>query len=530
MKKNYIALLVAVVGMMNLPAYAQENKGQLTGGFESNNQFYRDDESINAQKPDQGLGTNNYFKFDYAVGQFQFGIRYEAYLPPLLGYPVELDGKGIVNRYASYQNDLLKVTAGNFYEQFGSGLVLRAYEERLLGFDNSIDGINVHIMPRPGIQVKGLYGVQRDNFEQGEGQVRGLDVVLDLRDFFEMENVSIRPGWSVVSKFQEYTGPDDSFPEVVNAYSYRIAIAGGSYNFDAEYVDKSSDPSAANALSEEHGSALLINAGYTMEGLGVNGTFRRLENMELRSDRNASLNRLWMNYLPAETRQHGYLLANIYPYNAQALGEIGGQIDITYKFARESALGGKYGTKLALNFSEYHGLKLDDTGQSSDYFAFGDETYYKDFNIEMTKKLNRKLKLTLTYISQTYNKAQVEGVPSELIETQIGVIEVLQKLANRKSLRFELQHLWTEQDQKNWAGGLVEFNMAPHWSIYALDQFNYGGTDEIHYYQGGLAYRNGSTRIGANYGRQRGGLLCVGGVCRFVPSATGLSVSISSTF
>ncbi|MEO9964884.1 MAG: DUF6029 family protein [Reichenbachiella sp.] len=504
--------------------------GQLSGGFESTSQFYKNDETINAQKPDQGLGTNNYFKLDYSIGQFTFGVRYEAYLPPLLGYPEELNQKGVVNRFATYQNEVLRVTAGNFYEQFGAGLILRAYEERLLGIDNSIDGIHVQVTPKPGIELTGLYGVQRDNFEEGEGQVRGLDVVLELNELLPINGLTIRPGWSLVSKYQEYTGPDESFPEVVDAYSYRLALSGTTYSVDAEYVDKSSDPSVANAFSEEKGSALLVNAGYAGSGIGINGTFRRIENSEMRSDRTASINRLWMNYLPAETRQHGYLLANIYPYNAQALGEIGGQLDITYKFARESMLGGKYGTKVALNFSQYHGLKTDDNGENTDFFGFGEEKYYQDFNVEFAKKLSRKLKLTLTYINQKYNKEQVEGVPSDLIETQIGVIEILQKLASRKSIRLEVQHLWTDQDMKNWAAGLIEFNMAPNWSFYLLDQFNYGGTDEVHYYQAGLAYMKGSTRIGANYGRQRGGLLCVGGVCRFVPAATGLSVSVSTTF
>ena len=39
-----------------------------------------------------------------------------------------------------------------------------------------------------------------------------------------------------------------------------------------------------------------------------------------------------------------------------------------------------------------------------------------------------------------------------------------------------------------------------------------------------------ATRIALSYGRQREGLLCVGGVCRYVPAATGASISISTSF
>ena len=33
-----------------------------------------------------------------------------------------------------------ELTLGSFYEQFGSGFILRAYEERSLGIDNSLQG------------------------------------------------------------------------------------------------------------------------------------------------------------------------------------------------------------------------------------------------------------------------------------------------------------------------------------------------------------------------------------------------------
>ena len=52
----------------------------------------------------------------------------------------------------------------------------------------------------------------------------------------------------------------------------------------------------------------------------------------------------------------------------------------------------------------------------------------------------------------------------------------------------------------------------------------------IHFYNFGTAYKKGSTRIALNYGRQRGGLVCAGGVCRYVSPSTGLGLQISTTF
>ena len=102
-----------------------------------------------------------------------------------------------------------------------------------------------------------------------------------------------------------------------------------------------------------------------------------------------------------------------------------------------------------------------------------------------------------------------------------------------RSFRFEAQHLWTDDDLKNWAGGTLEFNLNPRFSFYVNDIYNYGNDNEdaqIHYYNFGGNFTKGSTRLGLNYGRQRGGLLCVGGVCRYVAESTGLSINLSMSF
>ena len=45
------------------------------------------------------------------------------------------------------------MTVGNFYDQFGSGLVFRSYEERNLGIDNAMDGFRLILQPIDGVQA-----------------------------------------------------------------------------------------------------------------------------------------------------------------------------------------------------------------------------------------------------------------------------------------------------------------------------------------------------------------------------------------
>ena len=72
----------------------------------------------------------------YTNGNFKAGMRLESYLPRIQGYPNRFDGTGLGMRYVGYANDFVDVTLGSFYEQFGAGLSLRAYEDRALGYDN----------------------------------------------------------------------------------------------------------------------------------------------------------------------------------------------------------------------------------------------------------------------------------------------------------------------------------------------------------------------------------------------------------
>jgi hypothetical protein len=83
---------------------------------------------------------------------------------------------------------------------------------------------------------------------------------------------------------------------------------------------------------------------------------------------------------------------------------------------------------------------------------------------------------------------------------------------------------------------LIEYTISPHWYITVYDEYNYAedekyGLDRsIHHLNGSVAYVHETTRVSLGYGRQRAGVLCVGGVCRVVPAATGFTLSITSSF
>lgn len=557
MRKIYRLAMVAFVVSPLAFGQVDVGGGTFSGGLESTSQWYQDDKDLGFERPSDPFRSNNYLRLDYNYGKFSAGLQYEAYLPSaLLGYSDRFDDNGIGTYYVNYKGEDLDITAGNFYEQFGSGMILRSWEDRQIGINNSIRGLRVAYTPNDFTTIKGLIGKPRLGFEMTEGTVGGLDVETNLVRIFNKESTAhnINAGFSYVGQSERYTGGIEDFPETTTNLSFRLGYAGLSgFYANAEYVHKGEQAVYNSGIPAEtfyDGNGFLMNLGYSTKGFGINTTFRRLENMGMYAQRDLSeaannvYNEGIVNFLPALTRQHDYMLTNIYVYQSQPnlnfdkqeAGEIGGQVDIFYNMPKGTFLGGKYGTKLAVNGSYWNGLnaEFNATGDeyTTEFLDFG-KKFFHDVNFEVSKKWTPKFSSILTYMHQYYDKAIVEGGNYSHIIANVVVGDFLYKFNTKNSIRFELQHLQTKRDKKNWAAALVEYNLNHKWNFYVGDQYNYGNDDNdqrFHYYMVGGSYAKESTRVQLNYGRQRGGLICVGGVCRYVPENTGFTLSLVKTF
>ncbi|MFW5768338.1 MAG: DUF6029 family protein, partial [Bacteroidota bacterium] len=293
------------------------------------------------------------------------------------------------------------------------------------------------------------------------------------------------------------------------------------------------------------GQAFLATATYSKSGLGVFLTTKWVDNMSYRSDRNATLTDLNINHLPEISKNHAYTLSAYYPYATQPNGEWGIQAEVFYKFKRKSTLGGKYGTMLALNYTRVHDIsrqQISDSipigargtkGYKTDFFSMGEELFFQDINVEINKKVSKDFKMILTWQNIILNNEVLKQSDyHDMIKANIAIADLTYKFNSRKSLRGEFQTMFTEQDKGDWAMVLFEYSM-PHFFFSIMDNWNYGNpnkNERFHYYTAGLGYVNGGNRIQISYGKQRQGVMCVGGVCRTVPASNGVMLSISSTF
>ena len=549
MKNSASAKLITpiIFIILSFPAFAQdEDPGSIRGNFQTIIQYYNTDTVIGAPVVPEKILMNSFANIIFTRGNFAAGLRYESYLNALQGFDPGYRGNGIPFRYASYSIEGLDVTVGNFYEQFGTGLILRAYEERGLGYDNAFDGIRVKYSPHAGIYLKGLVGKQRIFFDHGPGIVRGIDgeiILNELSEHFSEMKTRITAGASFVSKFQKDQDPIYNLPENVGSWGGRLNISRGKISILSEYVYKINDPSAVNQYLYRHGEAVFISGSYSQKGLGIVLAAKRIDNMNFRSDRNATANNLNINFLPALTKQHVYnLAATLYPYATQFNGEMGFQGDLIYTFKKESLFGGKYGTTLNINYSavnNIHTVPLNDLnerriGYQSDFFKFGDEVFFRDFNVEINKKLSKRVKMNLMYVNFVYNMEVVQGLGGKgTVYADVAIADVSFKINDKNTLRTELQSLTTKQDLGNWATGIIEYTYSPNWFIAIMDQYNYGNykpDQRIHYITGSVGFTKKANRFMVTYGRQRAGIFCIGGVCRNVPASNGLTLTISSSF
>ena len=548
MKKGSRLFVLLCLSSAYLCAGAQDDGGIIvTGSIQSDILIPQEDEKIGAEKYSEWGLTNTYAEVGLMSKYVDAGMRLEYLEHPLPGFEKDFKGWGIANMYAKLHVKDFELTLGSFYEQFGSGFILRTYEERSLGIDNSLLGARIAVKPFEGVTIKALTGLQRRYWSLGEELISGGDIELSLDQWvkpLQESGTYLTLGASYVNKHEgdEYISGADldyrlNLPHYVNAFDVRARLQHGGWNILAEYAQKSQDPSHDNGYIYRKGYVAMLSTSYSKKGMSLLLQAKRSDNMSFRSRRSMMGTSAFINHLPAFTTEHTYTLAALYPYATQlAKGEWAYQAELGYNFKRHTLLGGKYGTNVKVNFSHVHAIDKHtkdggapgSDGYGSAFWKWGDATYYQDLNVQLEKKLSNSFKLNLMYMNQFYNKTIVEG-EGGMVHSDIFVAEGKYKFNNKMTLRGEAQYLTTGEDEGDWAFGLLELSVLPNWMFTVSDEYNCGET-KIHYYSGSVTFNKAAHRIQLGYGRTRAGFNCSGGVCRMVPASKGFTLSYNYNF
>lgn len=521
-----LALLFAAAAAQ---AQIRVGDGQLSGSIESSNIYYMDDSGLAGDASDDRFGSNSYLKVDYTLGRFSAGVQADAYLPALQGYDISMYGAGrkffLSSKYIQWQDRNFSVRVGDIFDQFGSGILFRTWEDRALGFNNSLEGIHGAYNFNGYVSVKAMYGRPRLYDEYASSWVRGADLSISLSDITGWDNGMLTVEGSYLSRYQSL----DDVPNAemigltspnLNMFSGRINLSWQGLELRGEYVGKCNADLYNQAKEAARGNAWLAEAAYDYNRFAVSATFRRLEHMSTMSSLLGQGTGNTINYLPALTRQYTYMLTNLNPYQVNAEGEIGGQADIYYSL-RNADNRSRYWNFHA-NFSTYYTLEENGGGEH--------RLLWRDINVDVERQWNRSLKTALLLSRQEWNPSH-GGINEATYVSYIAVADVTCKFDKKKSLRVEAQYLYSDDYEGDWAAALVEFNVAPSWSVYASDMYNLGNDGKkIHYYNAGVSWTHARTRLQLSYGRNRAGYICSGGVCRFSPAYTGFNLVLTSSF
>ena len=547
--KKLIPLLLPVLMLAALPVYSQVT---LSGSIQSDVLFPEYDEKIETERTSDWVLTNTYVDLNLGSKFVEAGARFEFLQHPLPGYETDFKGKGVPHFYVKGHYKNLELVVGDYYEQFGSGFVLRTYEERSLGIDNALRGARLNYKPVEGVNFKVLSGKQRRYWHHNDALVSGVDLEVGLEQFIksmEAHSTHITLGGSWVNKHEE--ADDDAIfvdathklnlPEYVNAWDARVNVTHKGFNLLAEYAQKSQDPSFDNKYHYGKGRVAMLSASYSQKGMSALLQAKRSQGMSFRSRRSMNGTSSFINHLPAFTHDQTYALAAQYPYATNFDGEWAFQGEFGYTFKKGTALGGKYGTKLKLNVSHVRGIDegeiknpvadgrlMGSDGYKSSFFKMGDETYYQDIDVQIEKRLTRDFSLIFMYMNERYNMTVIEG-HGGMIKSNIFITDGKYKFSPKLTLRCELQYQFCEGDDGDWAFGLAELSWAPHWMFTVSDMWNCGET-KVHYYQALVTYNVKSHRLQAGYGRTCAGYNCSGGVCRWVPATRGFTFSYNYSF
>ena len=448
-----IASLLLVLAPLRAPA-----QGRLSGGLESNSVF----------SVDGKFRSNNYLKLDYVNGRFSAGIQAEYYPEPLLGYDLNLKGFGVPGKYIAWTDRTWSLTAGDFYDQFGTGLILRSWEDRDLGWNNSIGGGRLTWKTRSDVlALKVLGGFTRKYLWYSSDAVAGAGFVLRPAGGLSLE------GSSVVRR----SGAGTEW-----SYSLLSEYVLGGFVARGEWVQKP----GGNAQSVE----LLFASGRFSSSL----TLRRLESM---------LDPMGMNYLPSLCQEQSYMLATLNPYTTFAAGEMGGAVDLYYRQGTW-----KFHANGSMIYSLPFALKNFDVMRMA----------YRDVNVDVEKRWSRRFK-TVAFVSIQEN-SPTHGDRLATNAQNVFVLDGVYRTTGELSYRTQLQYLYSQELTKDWMAAEAEVSSTAGWGVHVQDMYNHGSTGE-HYYDAGVSWTREGLKIDVSYGHQRAGLVCSGGVCRWQPEYTG---------
>lgn len=529
MKRIIVALtFLTITQSFNVTA---QNGGYLSGDLMTNVNFFNRDAEINAANNplyDNYLsGGESWLNLRYYNNGFTATLRGDAFHNSNLYNPLQaLNGFGVGAWSLSKEFEDLTVTAGYVYDQIGSGILFRSYEDRGLLIDNALVGLHLKYQFTDNIFAKAFTGQSKFLFDRYKPIIKGINFE---GSFTLSDNIFTTPGIGALNRTFDQENMDqivstinsqalqDRFIPNYNMYAFTAYnnLTIGDVNWFIEASYKTEDAIVKDDIFQEHdGTVLFTTLGWAKKGIAVNLTGKRTENFEMRTSPNEVLIRGLMNWQPIVARLRPQRLMARYTPASLNLSELAGGIDVLLAPAED--------LNITLNYTHINSLEQDKLYREG-YF---DAAYrgWDDF----------KLEVGFQYMEYNQELYQIKPLVP-LVIAYTPFFELTYIINDKSSIRTEWEYQNTQQDFGSWIFGLIEYNIAPKWSFAVSDMYNFdpgpaATTGSQHYYNIFMAHTRGAHRFTASYVKQVEGINCTGGVCRYEPAFSGVRFGLTSSF
>ncbi|MEZ5045712.1 MAG: DUF6029 family protein [Chitinophagaceae bacterium] len=510
--------------------------GNISGDLMMNVNFFQRDTTIKAAgNPlyDNLLsGGEGWLGLRYSTKGFNAAVRFDGFHNSNLLNPTSAltaGGIGMFNLSKEYKN--LTISAGHIYDQIGSGILFRAYEDRGLLIDNALFGLHLKYQASDHLTLKGFTGQSKVLFERYKPIIKGANVELDY-DLGKKKTAHITPGIGILNRTLDQDNMNiivstinampikNRFTPTYNMYGMTIynTLNVGNFSWYGEAAFKSNEAiaDAAGNLQGVNGNTIYTTLGYAFNKVGLNAAFRSTTNFQMRTSPNENLLRGILNWQPIIAQIRPQRLIARYTPPSQNLDEVGGLLN-AYITPND---------KISITTSYTHINQHNGTPLYREAWAETELRYFKKLYIHLGGQY--------LYYNQSLYQGKIKSEYPDVIAIT-PFAEFIYKITEKKSLRSEIQYMSTKQDFGSWAFLLFEYNIAPSWSFAVSDMYNIAPNKHHiqkanHYPNIFLAHTIGPHRFTAQYVKQVEGINCTGGVCRYEPAFSGFKLGIVSSF
>jgi len=538
MKKSAILFLLLFISGKILA------QGTFSGDLMMNlNSFQRDTNIKAAGNPlyDNYLsGSEAWLSLRYNIKGFTFALRADAFNHSNLKNPTSaMTDFGVGAWSVSKEMKDLSITMGYIYDQIGSGILFRAYEDRGLLIDNALVGLQLKYKLTNNISLKGFTGQQKNNNAINNSRYAPILRGFNAEGDFNVGKVHLVPGIGFIDRTLDGSTMNsvvatinaqnitERFVPMYNMYAFSAynSLTYKGFSWYAEGVYKTHEAIVENnLLMDKPGNVEYTSLNYGMKGIALSVSGKRTQDFVMRTSPNQVVRDGMLNWQPVVAVLRPERLMSRYTPASQDISEMAGSANLSLAPNDVTNFTLTYTHINTLNNAElYREGFVEGNYQGLKNWIFQGGVQYLEYNVAIY---------------------QNKSTP-QILHAITPYAEVTYRLTDLKSVRAEVQYMNAAEDYGSWVYAILEYNVAPKWSVSVSDMYNVvqnkGETNPNyvpgvplknanHYYSMFTAYTKGAHRFTLAYVKQTDGINCSGGVCRYEPAFSGVKATITSSF